>query len=178
MKNKRSILFIVLLLIIIPELVFACSCIGKNSVKKEIRKSDVVLVGTIISHRVININDTISKIITKDTAIYDILTIQKVIYKVEVNLLYKGKIQNKIIAIVTGVGNGDCGFQFKENEKYIIYADYKNDIGCFLRKKKMLYTDICKRTVMYNRDEITKIEHIRAVHKRIKDKVHPANRNF
>lgn len=49
---------------------------------------------------------------------------------------------NQTVEVVTGLGNGDCGFPFVVGERYLVYAD--EDGG-------LLYTNICyhtKRTEM------------------------------
>lgn len=50
--------------------------------------------------------------------------------------IWKGSANSRII-VTTGMGYGDCGYQFQKGEEYLVYA-YENDNG--------LRTNICTRT--------------------------------
>jgi hypothetical protein len=54
-----------------------------------------------------------------------------------VTRVYRGKLHGKV-ALVTGVGGGDCGFNFRTGMKYLIYADTV--------EHGLLFTSICSRT--------------------------------
>lgn len=50
---------------------------------------------------------------------------------------WKGSATDRL-RLVTGHGNGDCGFPFKISERYLVYADAD--------EQGVLYTSICSRT--------------------------------
>ena len=69
--------------------------------------------------------------------------------------IFKGNISTDTIMVMTGIGGGDCGYYFKLNSNYLIYADEQEynlidstrTNGDFLIKKiKYLRTSTCDRT--------------------------------
>ena len=123
----------------------SCSCIGKITFKKEFRRSVVVVTGKVIGRKIIEIKDSLRPQ----------LKIQKVKYTIQVNRVYKGRIKNNLIEVTTGIGGGDCGFEFMIEKEYIIYCTYENKYynwGDIV--KKFLYTDICSRTRLTSEDEL------------------------
>ncbi|GAA4082707.1 hypothetical protein GCM10022390_130 [Flavobacterium anseonense] len=54
-----------------------CSCIGKSSIKKEVKHRDVILVGKIISQNVYEEKDSLINNFTFKKAEYKILVIEK-----------------------------------------------------------------------------------------------------
>jgi len=168
MKAKFVVLTI-LILISFSENLFACSCIGHRSVKKEIKHSDAVLVGIIISKELVIYRD--SNYLKKWS--YDTLLLSSPMARVKVakyELLvegfYKGKITNDTVIVYTGIGGGDCGYRFEIGEKYIIYGEKETYIGQddnmfgFPKGKNIYWTYICLRTTKYFEDEINEIEKI------------------
>lgn len=133
------------MLLLASSLSYACDCIGSISVKKEIKISDAVFKG---------------KIIEKSLFVVDTLFaneyVYKAKYKIELDVVYKGnKNKSRYITVITGIGSGDCGYEFKEGESYIIYAKFKERYFSQGNKvSKFLYTDICTRTT----DKIDKEE--------------------
>ena len=145
MKKIAGLLFISIL---IPFLGLACSCIGEETVKDAIKKADVVLVGRVIKSEQFEIPSALPKY--KMYRIRHTLSIQK---------LYKGKIKTEKIEIITGVGNGDCGFQFQEGEVYIIYSNWESKYHNYSEPVEIfLTTNICTRTTKLNQAEVAQIE--------------------
>jgi hypothetical protein len=60
----------------------------------------------------------------------------------EVTRTWKGIAEKKQITVETGIGGGDCGYQFTIGRSYILYC---NETG------GMLFTDICMRTCEMDR---------------------------
>jgi hypothetical protein len=56
----------------------------------------------------------------------------------EVERSYRGW-EAKVAEVVTGWGGGDCGYDFRENDRYLVYAYPHTETG-------KLYTGICQRT--------------------------------
>jgi len=59
------------------------------------------------------------------------------IVSILVTRVYHGKLQQEV-TLVTGIGTGDCGVDFRTGMKYLIYADIVGD--------GLLFTSICSRT--------------------------------
>ena len=63
---------------------------------------------------------------------------QQVLVRFSIEQAFKG-IAGDEVEIVTGMGGGDCGFHFKDGERYVVYA-IRNG-----RDKSRLYAGICNR---------------------------------
>ena len=94
----------------------ACSCIQPGSPQEMLEKSSAVFSGMVTD-------------IDRDLTGYG--------YKVKFDIekIWKG-ISDKTIVVSTGMGDSDCGYGFKEGEKYFVYA-YGDD---------SLSANICSRT--------------------------------
>lgn len=154
---KKSI---IILFLIISNFSFACSCIGKSSIKKEFKYRNVVLIGKIISKKIYQETDVYQehkldypkdfpeKFIPKK-AVYEILVIEKL----------KGEIKTDTIKIYTGLGNGDCGVNFKIGENYIIYSNYEDEhFNNGIKNERFLTTDICTSTQQFEEKEYKKVK--------------------
>lgn len=154
MKKNKQIGFIFLLqLLLCSNYSFACNCIGNSNIKQALKSSDFVFRG---------------KVIEKTNFIIDTLFADRYVYNVqytfEIETIYKGRKKNRkqIISVVTGVGNGDCGFEFEKGQEYIVYTDWKDKYySAGQRVTKFLYTDICKRTTSQVKKEETEIKKYR-----------------
>lgn len=150
--------------------VYACSCIGQRTVKEEIKYSDAVLVGKIISKELVTLADsTAIKMFTNDSTIRKGFPYEIVIAKFELLLTskYKGKITKDTIDIYTGLGGGDCGVRFEIGRSYVVYGKNETYFGQinndwpFPEGKNVYWTNICSRTTIESRDEIEEIEKYR-----------------
>jgi len=140
-----------LLVVLGANKIYSCSCIGENTVKQEIKNSDVVLFGEVVSV------DTIKIEFQPGNIIFLRLKVD-----IRVFNLFKGRINSDIISVYTGIGGGDCGYNFQLGKEYLIYADYKTRQFNFSNKiPKFLYTDICKRTCELNDNELKEISRYR-----------------
>ena len=155
MKKKNRILSIILGIfsLFFWENTFACNCIGKANTKQALKTSDFVFKG---------------KVIEKSTFIIDTLFADSYVYNVrytfEIESIYKGrkKYSKQKISVVTGIGNGDCGFEFEKGQEYIVYTDWKDKYYSAGKKvNKFLYTNICKRTTLKIKEEEEKIKKYR-----------------
>src|SRR5215510_11917759 len=63
---------------------------------------------------------------------------QQVLVRFSVEQAFKG-ISGEEVEIATGMGGGDCGYHFKDGERYIVYAFRSGN------DKSHLYTGICNR---------------------------------
>ena len=128
-----------------------CTCIGDVTVREEVKRSDVIVIGKVLSKKILTITDSIFP--TKQVYFAD--------YSVYVLRNYKGKTVGNTIRVVSGVGGGDCGFEFETGGAYIIYCSYKDryyPLGDGV--DRFLYTNICRRT-----KEATNVSEVKAVEK-------------
>ena len=147
---RRSILLIIFAYFITmnsSNAVFACNCIGEESVKAAFRKYDIIVVGRVMS--IDNITMQVKNDLIQDRHQAKLRVFNFHFKKVtlEVRKIYKGKIKTGIVEIITGQGRGDCGFPFQIGETYLIYSSFENTY--FEQGEKVsnyLFTDICSRT--------------------------------
>lgn len=122
-----SSVFVVAFLLVFSISSYACSCelpLKKDSVKKQVKdakkKSQAVFTG-----KVLEVTEPLDK--------------NFLLVKIRVESNWKGAESNEIV-IVTGKGNGDCGYSFTVGQKYLIYAYQTSD--------RQLSTNICQRTAL------------------------------
>jgi hypothetical protein len=132
--------------------IFACSCIGKSTVKGALSQSDVVFFGRILS---------VIFFTVVDDNLPSYYKFNQAEYLVLVKKIYKGDIVSDTLKVTTGLGHGDCGFKFSVGNEYIIYSSYSNKhfedgrtVNPFLK------TNICTRTMRYNKKELRKIKRV------------------
>jgi hypothetical protein len=139
-----------------PISIWACSCIGEKTVKEEISKSDIVFSGKIISKNIFTVND--------DNLPLG-LVLKKAEYIILITKIYKGQAASDTLRLITGVGSGDCGYEFVIGSEYIIYSVHSNKY--FESGNKVdtfLYTDICTRTRRIDKNELRKIKRCLKTH--------------
>lgn len=165
----RQLIFILITILLtsVTDSLFACSCIGQRTVEEEVKHSDAVLVGTVLSKQLVTLIDsTILKMFPDDTTMRNSpmskMTIAR--YDFVVTDIYKGKITSDTLSIYTGLGGGDCGIRFEVGKKYIVYGENETYFGQvnndfkFPKAKNTFWTYNCLRTMDYYQDEITEIE--------------------
>jgi protocatechuate 3,4-dioxygenase beta subunit len=105
----------------------ACSCgSGGGAPCEEFWRVDAVFTGRV----------TGSSQITVDEGEYK--STQRVV-RLTVEQRFRGAVEDVETEVITGLGGGDCGYEFKMGGRYIVYA-YRNE------KDHKLYTSICSRT--------------------------------
>lgn len=113
---KKAILIFILLFSIGS---YACDCDGILTIEKAYNQSETVFLGKIISVKPYN-----SKISKNGDEIVE--EYSNIIVKIEITNTFKGSSKN-IVEIITGIGGGDCGYDFIVGEEYLIFA-YDNGI--------------------------------------------------
>ena len=129
-----------------------CSCIGEANPKQALKAADRVFRGKVIHVEAFDVpvtsfgSDSNHKVPFKR-------------YTIQIQKMLKGKILRRQIAVITGVGHGDCGFNFTEGKEDIIYATWRTQ---FLNDeptvRRFLYTGICTRTTDDVEGEVKAIE--------------------
>ena len=107
-----------------PLITSACSCAELPSVEEEFERSQAVFSGKVVDVRE---KRSIKGYQTKSVLF-------------EVTNTWKGVKQSQII-VTTGQGGGDCGFNFKEGQEYLVYVNKSTMYG-----GKTLVSAICDRT--------------------------------
>lgn len=165
--KTTATIFTLLLLISNSIQMFACSCLGQRTIQEEVKYSDAVVVGTIISNQIVTLIDsTILKMFSSDTLMQNSNFYKMPIARYELLVLevYKGKITNDTLLIFTGLGSGDCGIEFEIGKKYIVYGKNETYFGQtnndykFPKAKNTFWTHICMRTNLFYEEEIIEIE--------------------
>jgi hypothetical protein len=111
----------------------ACSCVGNSSPCSSLSETPVVFVGNVIA-----VEET-KEIIERFGKPEEIRT--SLLAHFEIEKSFKGLLDNRVnINVETGGGHGDCGYDFKAGERYIVYAD-----GDPIRDRNVA-TSICSRT--------------------------------
>ncbi len=106
----------------------ACKCVIPSSKFKEAyEKADYVFIGQCVKAEFVEKNSDNS-----DSS-------YAVRYTFEIQRAWKGISKQKTLFVYTGIGFGDCGFQFDLGLSYIIYGYAENG---------KIHTNICSRTCM------------------------------
>ncbi|TLS50707.1 hypothetical protein FE782_18570 [Paenibacillus antri] len=106
-----------------PPAAKACSCVAPGTPAEHFERADAVFAGTVSE-----VKQNAQGYITK-----------RVLFEVEST--WKGVDETKVV-IATGGGGGDCGFDFKEGEQYLVYASNSKMYG----DEEQLVSIICDRT--------------------------------
>lgn len=114
----------ILLISSFPSITSACSCAELPSVEEEFERSQAVFSGRVVDVR-------------EKRSLQGYMT-KSVLF--EVTNTWKGVKQSQMI-ITTGQGGGDCGFDFKEGQDYLVYSNESTMYGA-----KSLVSIICDRT--------------------------------
>lgn len=151
---KRYI-FVLILLIGLNENINSCTCIGSESLREAYLRSDLVVKGTIVYKEKIDIKylsiPTLNYFMYKYSMVVDTAYNPESTYK-----------KGDTLLVISGTGTGDCGFDFKVNNEYIVYGVwFESDWGKMNEQvlegaddEKYLYTDICRRTKRVTEEEL------------------------
>lgn len=132
---------VIICCLLINNEILACVCVERSTLAKDIRKTDAIITGEILS----------KEIFTKEDHKITGLNMTYIKYNLKVIAIHKGRIINKILTIATS--QGDCGYDFEKGKTYIIYAGYHKENS----QDKFLYTGICTRTEKYSLKAFNKI---------------------
>ncbi|SHN27614.1 hypothetical protein [Gracilibacillus kekensis] len=126
MKKIMVLLFIGIIasLFVNPSITHACSCVMPPEVEEALEQADAVFTGEVAD---------IKEKKAKDGYPYKSVTFQ-------VTGIWKGIDANEL-SIDTGLGGGDCGFEFQKGKEYLVYANKSDFYGT-----DNLHTTICSRT--------------------------------
>jgi len=141
MNPKIRLNTILLIFILSTFKSYSCTCINKLDVKDAIKSNDYIFVGKVQKIDIVEIEN---------------LDLFEVVF--EVKSRFKGKIKT-LITVYTNYEEDMCGFPFKLENEYIVYASlYKNKYVTKSKKlRNIIETDTCSRTKLYDKVEILKL---------------------
>lgn len=152
---KKVIVSFLFLLIVVPffaERAFACTCMNNPSPCESFKATPIVFVGLVKSVKEDRIDiQRFGRQVNIRVGLLAHFIIEEPLKGIE-----KGEVD-----LMTGGGGGDCGYPFKEGERYLVYA-YKSEGqalessasrtvfggGSSLRQAGALSTSICSRTML------------------------------
>lgn len=123
-----------------------CTCLPVT-VEQNVRKSTLIFTGKVIK---------VDTIAIYEDGLPDLAYRGGHLAVVKIISILKGNYNNDTINIMTGVGHGDCGFNFKPEVDYIIYSKERNyeqidstnyeTQNIYKRTRSYYSTTICDRT--------------------------------
>lgn len=160
-------ILITLLFFLIPLISYPCSCVGEVSIIDEYERVNAVIFGEIVSSEIVAITEKGEMPIPTSDSTFDLTefyTLKIARYELKVEKTYKGKVKTDTIEIYTGLGGGDCGYNFNIGEKYLVYGYIKSYLNITNKKysypkgNKIFWTNICMRTTYEYENEIKELE--------------------
>jgi len=151
--------------------VHACKCGGPGTIKESFKSTDLIVYGKVRKIDTVALSETIKEEDVKEIKERLRDDKQKLEYfemnyvlKIEfdVNEKFKGKNSLKKIVIYTPMMSATCGYRFKINKEYIVYASTKNFLTFMFQKEKenknierenTFWTNHCTRTTEYSKLE-------------------------
>lgn len=129
MKLRQAVLFlsIIFLMFTCAYEAQACDCAASGPPCQSFWKTDAVFSATVIS----------KSVTTVETGNESLPREQLIAVKLLVEDTFRGSLGGNDVEIVTGMGGGDCGYNFEKGKKYLVYASEWHG---------RLYAGICSRT--------------------------------
>lgn len=110
-----------------PADAYACSCVSERTVQENRELSDSVFEGVAIT-----VKDSSSSMLQSST--------DPIKASFQVNKVWKGQVTPRI-EVITVAGSASCGFNFKEGERYLVFAE---------KTAKSLEVNLCNGTVLHS----------------------------
>jgi hypothetical protein len=142
---------------------FSCTC-GTDRNRDDWQKIDLLIRGKVILIDTLITVDTIKfKAVIKSRKDYDVYNLLQLKVYVVASRVYRGTLStNDTALIATGTGEGDCGFEFRLNQEYIVWGKKENvaiidpsywtnkasdkKLKEYISHKTFFETNICYRT--------------------------------
>jgi Tissue inhibitor of metalloproteinase/Prealbumin-like fold domain len=143
-RCKRNYVRLIRLLALLPLLLFvekaqACSCAPSGPPCQAFWQADAVFIATVKSKSIV---PTQADGETKRGE-----QLVSVIFLVDE--VYRGLLGGSDVEVFTGMGGGDCGFNFEKGRRYLVYAqDYQNKLRTGICSRTRLLTD-AKKDLLY-----------------------------
>lgn len=134
----------------------ACSCLPQLEVAEAVEKSDVVLKVKVTEIMFVGRAEGKPDLVYRDKPDFSTIRANEDYYftqvvKIRVQQKYKGKFYRKLAVVETGLGGGDCGFEFENKGIYLLYGSMLKK-GNWI-KHSTFSTNICTRTARFKEQE-------------------------
>jgi len=118
---RKHTLLLTLGFLLISSGIYACSCIGRHTVKEEIRNSDAVLLGTVISKDIVRLVDSnaIKMHALEDSLAKGLYETVVAKYQLVLTSKYKGKTSSDTVEIYTGLGKARTSDPLINSRKHL-----------------------------------------------------------
>ena len=103
----------------------ACDCVASGPPCEAFWTADAVFAATVRSKSIITIDSEVNR------------NEQQVAVKLLVEDVFRGGLGGNDVEVLTGMGGGDCGYNFVKGQRYLVYAH---------ERRGRLYATICSRT--------------------------------
>ena len=160
-KLNRNLILTIILTFAWTLTSMACKCDGQGTVSGNVKYSDIVFSGQVISKTFTNNFDSLGIQVTGDTSKMDFKWREypTAVVNIKVDKMYKGQLVSDTITILTPPNGAACGYYFQIGQKYIVYATVFDEmLGTYKLKRrtfdnKTFWTHQCTRTQYWNTTE-------------------------
>jgi predicted Zn-ribbon and HTH transcriptional regulator len=144
---------------------FACNCMDEEDINSHIQHADIVFGVKVISKIITTNYDSLNISTTQNSSnsIFNWQEIASSVVKIKVDKIFKGQAKADTIIIITPAYSASCGINFKQNEKYILYATLVDEISLRTQvntsafRNSVFWTNECTRTQAWNSTEENEI---------------------
>ena len=144
---------------------FACSCKGQGTVSGNIKNSDAVFSGEVISKVLTTNYDSLGIVVTGDTSkmSFNWREFPSAAVRIKIDRMYKGQLVSDTLTILTPPNNSSCGFNFQVGQKYIVYSSKVDKLFASVDLERRpidiqtFWTHHCTRTQNWNSSEENEI---------------------
>ncbi len=160
-RQNKNILLTIFMILIGSMNTFACSCEEKGTVAGNVKYSDIVFSGQVVSRTLTTNYDSLGITVTGDTSNlnYKWREFPTAVVKIKVDRIYKGQLVSDTLTILTPPNGASCGYRFQVGEKYIVYSTIFDEMSMTDKLKRRTYdnktfwTHKCTRTQNWNETE-------------------------
>ena len=139
----------------------ACSCKGQGTVSGNIKNSDAVFSGEVISKVLTTNYDSLGIVVSGDTSkmYFKWHEFPSIAVRIKIDRMYKGQLVSDTLTILTPPNGSSCGFHFEVGQKYIVYSSKVDKIfsAIDLERRSInnqtFWTHQCTRTQYWNSSE-------------------------
>lgn len=154
---------------------YACKCGGVGTVTESYKATDLIVHGKVVTIDTVLLPETVTEDDARrieENLMNDKKGLQyfKMTYVLKIGFeivtKYKGRSDPKKVVIYTPVLSGTCGYRFKKDKEYIVYASTRNFLDFFFQeenetkifeKENAFWTTHCTRTAEYSKQEAAEL---------------------
>ncbi len=133
-----------------------CSCLPQLVLAEAVEKSDVVLKVKVTEIMFVGRAEGKPDLVYREKPSFSTIRANEdyhyiQVVKIRIQQKYKGKFKRKFAVVETGLGGGDCGFEFENKGLYLLYGSMLKK-GNWI-KHSTFSTNICTRTARFKEQE-------------------------